>query len=77
MAFTLQIRQKKLFGKTVLDIPSAGIPDQKTEAYINWRGKLKTKTVDTKTAIEMYSDTEGGYLAVLDWDTKTVSEYEN
>lgn len=66
-----------LENRSIIYVELAGIPDQKTEAYINWRGKLKTKTVDTKTAVEMYSDTEGGYLAVLDWDTKTVSEYEN
>lgn len=66
-----------LENRSIIYVELAGIPGQKTEAYINWRGKLKTKTVDTKTAVEMYSDTEGGYLAVLDWDTKTVSEYEN
>lgn len=62
--------------RVIIYMELAGIPDQKTEAYINWRGKLKTKTVDSKTAVELYSDTEGGYLAVFDWDTKTVSEYE-
>lgn len=66
-----------LENRSIIYVELAGIPDQKTEAYINWRGKLKTKTVDTITAVELYSDTEGGYLAVLDWDTKTVSEYEN
>ena len=66
-----------LENRSIIYVELAGIPDQKTEAYINWRGKLKTKTVDSKTAVEMYSDTEGGYLAVLDWNTKTVSEYEN
>ncbi len=66
-----------LENRSIIYVELAGIPAQKTEAYINWRGKLKTKTVDSKTAVEMYSDTEGGYLAVLDWNTKTVSEYEN
>lgn len=61
---------------TIIYAEIAGIPDTKTEAYINWRGQLKTKTVDTVTSVEMYSDTEGGYLAVLDWKSKTISEYE-
>lgn len=65
-----------LENRAVIYVEIAGIPDTKTEAYINWRGKIKVKTVDTKTTAEMYSDTEGGYLAVLDWDTKTISEYE-
>ena len=39
-------------------------------------GKVKWKTVNTKKAVELYSDTEGGYLGVLDWDNKTISEYE-
>lgn len=66
-----------LENRSVIYVEIAGIPDTKTEAYINWRGKIKVKTVDTKTTAEMYSDTEGGYLAVLDWDTKTISEYED
>lgn len=37
---------------------------------------MKWKTVNTKKAVELYSDTEGGYLGVLDWDNKTISEYE-
>ena len=60
----------------IIYVELAGIPDTKTEAYLNWRGKVKWKTVDTKKAVELYSDTEGGYLAVLDWDSKTVAEYE-
>lgn len=62
--------------RQIIYVELAGIPDTKTEAYLNWRGKVKWKTVDTKKAVDLYSDTEGGYLAVLDWDTKTVTEYE-
>ena len=60
----------------IIYVELAGIPDTKSEAYLNWRGKLKWKTVDTKKAVDLYSDTEGGYLGVLDWDNKTISEYE-
>ena len=60
----------------IIYVGLAGIPDTKAEAYLNWRGKLKWKTVDTKKAVDLYSDTEGGYLGVLDWDNKTISEYE-
>lgn len=60
----------------IIYVELAGIPDTKSEAYLNWRGKLKWKTVDTKKAVELYSDTEGGYLGVLDWGNKTISEYE-
>lgn len=65
-----------LENREIIYVGLAGIPDTKTEAYINWRGKLKTKTVDTKITVDMFSDTEGGYLAVLDWKNKTISEYE-
>ena len=65
-----------LENRTIIHAEIAGIPDTKTEAYITWRGKLKTKTVGTVTSVEMYSDTEGGYLAVLDWETKTISGIE-
>ena len=60
----------------IIYVGLAGIPDTKAEAYLNWRGKLKWKTVDPKKAVDLYSDTEGGYLGVLDWDNKTISEYE-
>lgn len=59
----------------VIYIGIAGIPDTETEAYINWRGKLKLKRVNTTTTVDMFSDTEGGYLAVLDWENKTFYEY--
>lgn len=66
-----------LENRKIIYISLAGIPANKTEAYINWRGKLKIRTVDTTTSVDMYSDTEGGYLAKLDWESKTISEYEN
>ena len=59
----------------IIYVELAGIPDTKTEAYLNWRGKIKWKKVDTKKAVDLYSDTEGGYLAVLDWESKTIVEY--
>ena len=62
--------------RQIIYVELAGIPDTKTEAYLNWRGKVKWKTLHTKKAVDLYSDTEGGYLAVLDWDNKTVAEYE-
>lgn len=65
-----------LENRQIIYVELAGIPDTKAEAYLNWRGKLKWKTVDTKKAVDLYSDTEGGYLAVLDWENKTVAEYE-
>ena len=65
-----------LENRQIIYVELAGIPDTKTEAYFNWRGKVKWKTVNTKKAVELYSDTEGGYLGVLNWDNKTISEYE-
>ena len=57
-------------------IELAGIPAEKTEAYINWRGKIKFKTVQSKKSVDLYYDAEGGYIAKLDWDNKMVSPYE-
>ena len=65
-----------LENRQIIYVELAGIPDTKTEAYFNWRGKVKWKTVHTIKTVELYSDTEGGYLGVLDWDNKTISEYE-
>ena len=65
-----------LENRQIIYVELAGIPDTKTQAYFNWRGKVKRKTVNTKKAVELYSDTEGGYLGVLDWGNKTISEYE-
>ena len=65
-----------LENRQIIYVELAGIPDAKTQAYFNWRGKVKWKTVHTIKTVELYSDTEGGYLGVLDWYNKTISEYE-
>ena len=65
-----------LENRQIIYVELAGIPETKTQAYFNWRGKVKWKTVNTKKAVELYSDTEGDYLGVLDWGNKTISEYE-
>lgn len=65
-----------LENRKIIYVALAGIPDTKTEAYINWRGKLKFKTVGTTTSVDLYSDTDGGYLAKVDWENKTISAIE-
>lgn len=65
-----------LENREIIYIEIAGIPTRTAEPYINWRGKLKVKTVNTKKSVTLYSDTEGGYMAVLDWDSKTIYEYK-
>lgn len=65
-----------LENRKIILIELAGIPADKTEAYINWRGKLKFKTVQTKKSIDLYYDVDGGYIAKLDWDNKMISPYE-
>lgn len=57
-------------------IELAGIPAEKTEAYINWRGKIKFKTVDTTKSVDLYYDMDGGYIAKLDWDSNTILPIE-
>lgn len=58
--------------REIIYIELAGIPDVENVPYINWRGKPKIKKVDTKTSVELYSDTEGGYEGVLVWEEKLV-----
>ena len=65
-----------LENRKIIYVALAGIPDTKTEAYINWRGQLKFKTVGTTTSVDLYSDTDGGYLAKVDWENKTISAIE-
>lgn len=65
-----------LENRKIIYVALTGIPDTKTEAYINWRGKLKFKTVGTTTSVDLYSDTDGGYLAKVDWENKTISAIE-
>lgn len=62
--------------REIIYIELAGIPAEKTETYINWRGKIKFKTVGTKKSVDLYYDTEGGYIAKLDWENKTVVPFE-
>lgn len=65
-----------LENRTIIYIELAGLPATETEAYINWRGKLKFKTVDTTKSVELYCDTDGGYLAKLDWENKIITAIE-
>lgn len=58
--------------REIIYIELAGIPDVKNVPYINWRGKLKNKRVNTVTSVELYSDTEGGYEGVLVWKDKFI-----
>lgn len=66
-----------LENREIIFIDLAGIPADKTEAYINWRGKLDFKTVQTKKSIDLYYDTKGGYLAKLDWENKLITPYDD
>ena len=59
--------------RKIIVITVAGLPDTDTEAYINWRGKLKFRTVNSKRSVDLYYDAEGGYLAVFDWENKTIT----
>lgn len=61
--------------RRIILVELAGIPAEKTEAYINWRGKLKFKTVGTKKSVDLYYDMDGGYVAKLDWENKTIHPY--
>lgn len=61
--------------RKIIFVELAGIPAEKTEAYINWRGKIKFKTVGTKKAVDLYYDIEGGYVAKLDWENNTILPY--
>ena len=65
-----------LENREIIYIELAGIPAEKTEMYINWRGKIKFKTVGTKKSVELYYDIEGGYIAKLDWDNKMIIPFE-
>lgn len=65
-----------LENRKIIYIELAGLPATESEAYINWRGKLKFKTVDTVKSVELYYDTDGGYQAKLDWENKTITAIE-
>ena len=72
---TLQLNIIFEDGKIIV-ITLAGIPATESQFYIGWSGKLKSKTVDNKKSIDLYYDIEGGYIAVLDWETMTIEPYE-
>lgn len=55
------INQKEVSIVEFEDIPATNI-----EAYINRRGKMKFRTVDTKKAVNLYYNVDGGYIAKLD-----------
>lgn len=61
--------------RKIIVVELAGIPTDKTEAYINWRGKLKFRTVGSKRSIDLYYDMDGGYVAKLDWENNTITPY--
>ncbi len=65
-----------LENRVIISIQLAGIPAEKTEAYINWRGKIKFKKVGTKKSVDLYYDVAGGYLAKLDWENRTITPFE-
>lgn len=65
-----------LENRKIILVELAGIPATNTEAYINWRGKIKFRTVDTKKAVDLYYDVDGGYVAKLDWENKMIEPIE-
>lgn len=65
-----------LENRKIIFVELAGIPATNTEAYINWRGKIKFRTVDTKKAVDLYYDMDGGYVAKLDWENKMIEPIE-
>lgn len=65
-----------LENRQIILIELAGLPAKQTEAYINWRGRIKFRTVDTKKSVDLYYDMDGGYKAVLDWENKMLSAIE-
>lgn len=72
---TLQVNVT-LENREIILVELAGIPATNTDAYINWRGKIKFKTVDTKKSVDLYYDVEGGYIAKLDWENKMIEPIE-
>ena len=65
-----------LENRKIIYIELTGLPATDTEAYINWRGKVTFRTVNTTKSVALYDDIEGGYLAALDWENKEISEIE-
>lgn len=54
----------------------SGIPTTKTKVKIGIFGRLKTETKSDVASVDMFSDTEGGYLAVYDSAAGTITDYE-
>ena len=65
-----------LENREIFFIELAGISTEKKEAYINWRGKIKFKTVGTTKSVDLYYDVEGGYIAKLDWENMMITPYD-
>lgn len=72
---TLQVNVT-LENRNIILVELAGIPATNTEAYINWRGKIKFRTVDTKKAVDLYYDVDGGYVAKFDWGNNVIEPIE-
>lgn len=62
--------------RKIIFIEFTGLPATATEAYINWRGNIKFITIDTTKSVDLYYDVDGGYLAELDWENKTITAIE-
>ncbi len=60
----------------IIYICFAGFPDYAVEHYINWRGKWDYKYVPQKGRVDLFSDTEGGYLAKVDWENQQILDME-
>ena len=71
---TLQLNVT-LENRKIILIELAGIPAEKTEMYLNWRGKISFRTVGSKKSVDLYYDMDGGYVAKLDWNNKLITPY--
>ena len=61
--------------RKIILVELTGIPTEKTEAYINWRGKIAFKTVGTTKSVDLYYDMSGGYVAKVDWENNMILPY--
>lgn len=73
---TLQVNVT-LENRKIILVELTGIPATDTEAYINWRGDIKFRTVGTKKSVDLYYDVDGGYVAKLDWENKMIEPIES
>lgn len=60
----------------VIYIMLSGIPTTKSKVKVGMFGKLKTETKNDVASVDMFSDTEGGYLAVYHSTAGTITDYE-